>query len=115
MRGWPAYRHRYDNLSATWPRFLLRVMVSAIYLGAVVTKLRLPDFANGDLLMFSLLDDRWGGGRLGMWLATQPRLLVLASFATILFEMVAARAAVDSAERGGRCWAGRRVPPGRSA
>jgi len=76
-------------LSPCWPRFLARVMISAVYLGAVVTKLRLTDFANGDLLMFSLLDERWGGGRFGMWLATQPRLLVLASFATILFEIAA--------------------------
>jgi HTTM domain len=77
-------------LSACWPRFLARVMISSVYLGAVVTKLRLPDFANGDVLMFSLLDERWGGGRFGMWLATQPALLVLASFSTILFEMAAA-------------------------
>ena len=83
-------RRRLQLLSANWPRFLMRVLVSSIYLGAVVTKLRLPDFANGDLLMFSLLDDRWGGTRLGMWLTTQPRLLVLVSFATVLFELAAA-------------------------
>lgn len=83
-------RTDFIPLSPRWPRFLARVLISAVYLGAVVTKLRLPDFANGDLLMFSLLDERWGGGWLGMWLATQPRLLVLVSFATILFEMAAA-------------------------
>ncbi|MFQ5731224.1 MAG: HTTM domain-containing protein [Planctomycetaceae bacterium] len=76
-------------LSPRWPRLLMGVMVSAIYLGSAVTKLQTPGFANGDAIRFSLLDLRWGGGRIGMWLATRPNLLVLASFATVLFEMTA--------------------------
>jgi len=77
------------QLSPRWPRLLMRVLLSSIYLGAVITKLRMPDFANGDVLTFSLLDERWGGNRLGMWLSTQPRLMILLSMGTILFEMAA--------------------------
>lgn len=73
-------------LSPAWPRRLMQILFCIVYLGAAVTKYRTPDFANGDLLYFSLLDPRWGGERMGMWLATQPKLLVLASYATVLFE-----------------------------
>ncbi len=74
-------------LSPAWPRRLIQLLFVSIYFGAALTKIRLPDFANGDLLMFSLLDDQWGGGRWGLWFSTQPRLLILASIATVLFEL----------------------------
>ena len=72
--------------SPVWPRRLIQLLLCSLYLGAALTKIRQRDFAVGDLLMFSLLDDMWGGGWPGMWLATQPRLLVLASLLTIFFE-----------------------------
>lgn len=78
------------RISPAWPRFLMRVLVSAVYLGAVATKIRMPDFGSGDLLTFSLLDHRWGGGRFGMFLATRPKLMILLSYAATLFEMSAA-------------------------
>ena len=78
---------RFTRLSLAWPRRLIQVLVIAVYLGGAITKLRLPDFANGDLLMFSLLDDQWGGGYLGHWLSTKPNLLILASIGTVLFEI----------------------------
>ena len=74
-------------LSPRWPRLLMRMFLASVYLGAAVTKLKLPDFATGDLLMFALLDDLWGGTWLGQWLAVHPRLLPLVSLATILFEL----------------------------
>jgi hypothetical protein len=74
-------------LSPLWPRRLMQILLCTIYLGAVITKVRRRDFATGDLLMFSLLDDRWGGGWFGQWLSTQPHLLVLASMSTIFFEI----------------------------
>lgn len=80
-------RYRLMPLSPVWPRRLMQVLVASIYLGSAVTKIRLPDFANGELLMFSLLDDQWGGGYLGLWLSTRPKLLILASMATLLFEI----------------------------
>ena len=75
-------------LAPAWTRWLVRLLVCSVYLGAAVTKIRLPDFATGDLLEFSLLDDAFGGRWLGLWLATKPKLLILASFATILFELL---------------------------
>jgi hypothetical protein len=78
---------RFTQLSLAWPRRLIQVLVIAIYLGGAMTKIRLPDFANGDLLMFSLLDDQWGGGYLGHWLSTRPNLLILAGIGTVLFEI----------------------------
>ena len=75
-------------LASAWPRWLARLLVASIYLGAAVTKIRLPDFATGDLLEFSLLDDAFGGRWLGHWLSTRPKLLILASFATIAFELL---------------------------
>jgi hypothetical protein len=80
-------RCQFSQLSLAWPRRLVQVLVMAVYLGGAMTKIRLPDFANGDLLMFSLLDDQWGGGYVGQWLSTQPNLLILASIGTILFEI----------------------------
>lgn len=75
-------------LASKWPRFLAGLLVASIYLGAAVTKIRLPDFATGDLLEFSLLDDAYGGRGIGLWLATKPRFLVLASYAVIAFELL---------------------------
>lgn len=80
-------RGRFIRLGAAWPRRLMQVFVCSIYWGAAMTKLRLPDFATGDLLMFSLLDDQWGGSGWGLWLSTQPRLLTLLSMATVFFEI----------------------------
>lgn len=80
--------NRAIPLNSRWPGILARLLVASIYLGAAITKIRLPDFATGDLLEFSLLDDAYGGRWLGMWLATKPQLLILGSFATIGFELL---------------------------
>jgi hypothetical protein len=80
-------RKHYSRLSLAWPRRLIQGLVIAVYLGGAMTKIRLPDFANGDLLMFSLLDDQWGGGYVGHWLSTRPNLLILASIGTVCFEI----------------------------
>jgi hypothetical protein len=83
-------RRKWIRLTPAWPRRLMQFLIASVYLGAVITKIRLPDFGTGDLLMFSLLDDRWGGTWLGMWLSTQPRLLMLASYGTVLLELAGA-------------------------
>jgi hypothetical protein len=43
-----------------WPRRLMGILICSVYLGAAVTKIRLPDFGTGDLVMFSLLDPAGG-------------------------------------------------------
>jgi hypothetical protein len=74
-------------LSSVCPRRLIQILICSIYLGAVVTKIKSPTFANGDLLTFSLLDDRWGGGRFGMWLTTVRHVPLLMSWGTLAFEL----------------------------
>ncbi len=69
-----------------WPRRLMQLLICSVYLGAALTKIKSPWFANGDLLMFSLLDDHWGGGAWGQWLSAQRHLPMLLSLATILYE-----------------------------
>eukprot|EP00913_Durusdinium_trenchii_P035264 g32994.t1 len=81
---------RLIQLTPVWPRRLMQVLISSVYLGAVITKIRLPDFASGDLIMFSLLDERWGGNWLGMWLAMQPKLLMFISYGTVILELAGA-------------------------
>ena len=81
-------RGRGVLLAPKWPRRLLGILVASIYLGAAITKIRLPDFATGDLLEFSLLDDAFGGRGIGLWLVTKPKLLVLASYAVIAMELL---------------------------
>ncbi|MBW3539518.1 MAG: HTTM domain-containing protein [Planctomycetes bacterium] len=80
-------RRRRTLLAAAWPRRLMQVLVCSIYWGAAVTKIRLADFATGDLLEFSLLSDAWGGTRFGLWLSTQRPLVVAVSIATVWFEL----------------------------
>lgn len=70
-----------------WPRRLMQIFLCSVYLGAAVTKLRLPEFAAGEVLEFSLLDDLWGGRPLGHRLLSHPALLQAASVGTILFEL----------------------------
>ncbi|MGE5193175.1 MAG: HTTM domain-containing protein [Deltaproteobacteria bacterium] len=74
-------------LSCACPRRLIQILVCFVYAGAAITKFKSSSFANGDLLMFSLLDDRWGGGRFGMWLTTLRHVPLLLSHATLLFEI----------------------------
>jgi hypothetical protein len=83
-------RKKWVRLTPAWPRRLMQFLIASVYLGAVITKIRLPDFGTGDLMMFSLLDDRWGGNWLGMWLSTRPKLLMLVSYGTVLLEMAGA-------------------------
>ncbi|MCH8830049.1 MAG: HTTM domain-containing protein, partial [Planctomycetes bacterium] len=82
-------RRRLTRLTPAWPRRLMQFLIVSIYFGSVVTKVRWPDFSRGELLMFSLLDDRWGGNWFGMWLATHPKFVVLASYGTLLIEFAA--------------------------
>lgn len=85
--GRPRLNHAIP-LNSRWPGMMVRLLVASIYLGAAITKIRLPDFATGDLLEFSLLDDAYGGRWPGLWLATKSRLLIVCSFATIWFELL---------------------------
>jgi hypothetical protein len=82
------YRGARCQLSSAAPRRLIQILICFIYAGAAITKFKSPSFANGDLLTFSLLDDRWGGGRFGMWLTTLRHVPLLLSHATLLFEFV---------------------------
>lgn len=75
-------------LQPVWPRRMLQLLVCAVYFGAAMTKLRTPAFLTGDLLTFSLLDDYWGGGPLGIRLSSLPRVVLLLSLATVLFELL---------------------------
>jgi hypothetical protein len=77
------------RLTPLWPQRLMGIMLCAVYFGAGVTKVRMPEFASGDLLLYSLLDSVWGAGELGSWLASHPHLLALASLGVMLFELVA--------------------------
>lgn len=82
-------RRRLTFLTPAWPRRLIQILISSLYLQSVITKIQSPDFASGDVLFFNMLDDRWGGTWLGMWVATKPILLVAASWGTLFFEMAA--------------------------
>ncbi len=84
-------RRRYSSavpLSPVWPRRLMQLLVCSVYWGAAVTKIRLPSFATGDLLEFSLLDDAYGGTYLGHWLATHPEWLIVGSLLTVFYEVL---------------------------
>lgn len=76
------------RLDPVWPRRMMQWLVCAIYFGAAVTKLRTPAFLTGDLLGFSLLDDYWGGGPVGIWLSSMPHVVLGLSLATVLFELL---------------------------
>lgn len=75
-------------LAARWPRRLIQVLICAVYWGAAATKIRLAEFASGDLLEFALLDDLWGGRAAGRWIAGHTTLLQIGAFATLAFEML---------------------------
>jgi hypothetical protein len=76
------------RLSSAAPRRLMQILICCVYLGAAITKIKTPAFTNGDLLTFSLLDDHWGCGPAGFWLATMPHVTLMLSLATILYEIM---------------------------
>lgn len=75
-------------LQAVWPRRLMQLLVCSIYLGAAVTKLKSPQFVNGDILTFSLLDGDWGGGWFGQWLTTLPHMPMILSLLSLTIELL---------------------------
>jgi hypothetical protein len=87
-----AFSRRHDadrcRLSSAAPRRLMQFLICCVYLGAAITKIKSPAFTNGDLLTFSLLDDHWGCGRTGFWLASMPHVTLMLSLATILYEIM---------------------------
>lgn len=85
--GWTRGRASAVPLAVRWPRRLIQVLICAVYLGAAATKIRLAEFASGDLLEFALLDDLWGGRTAGRWLAGHTTLLQAGAFATLAFEI----------------------------
>lgn len=81
-----------NRLATPWPRRLLQLLVCAVYLGAALTKLKLPGFANGDLLTYSLLDEHWGSGSSGLaWgqrLVLHPQVVLVISQFVLLIELL---------------------------
>lgn len=81
-----------NRLAAPWPRRLLQLLVCAVYLGAALTKLKLPGFASGDLLTYSLLDEHWGAGSTGLaWgqrLVLHPQVVLVISQFVLLIELL---------------------------
>ncbi|MDA1015664.1 MAG: HTTM domain-containing protein [Planctomycetota bacterium] len=74
-------------LSPELSRRLMHVLLLSIYWGAAITKFHMPDFFNGELLEFSLLDERWGRPVIGHRLADFPRLLAIMGVATTMLEV----------------------------
>jgi len=76
------------RLASVCPRRLMQLLICCIYVGAAITKIKTPAFVNGDLVMFSLIDDHWGGSRLGIWLSTIPHLTLVLSLGIVLYELL---------------------------
>jgi hypothetical protein len=76
------------RLASVCPRRLIQILICCIYVGAAMTKIKTPAFVNGDLVMFSLIDDHWGGSRLGIWLSTIPHLSLLLSLGIVSYELL---------------------------
>ncbi len=87
--AWSA-RTRRDvcRTSSICPRRLMQILICSVYAGAVVTKIKSTTFINGDLVLFSLLDDRWGGSRFGMWLTTFRHIPLVLSWMTLVYEIL---------------------------
>lgn len=89
------YRQRGLDMNQPWAtplspelsRRLMHVLIVSIYWGAAMTKFHMPDFYNGDLLEFSLLDERWGRPVIGHFLSRYPRLLAMLGSVTTMLEV----------------------------
>lgn len=71
-----------------WPRRLIQLLVVSLYLGAAVTKLRMPGVANGEWLRQSLLNEDAGRHPLGEWLTLSGLAVLLLSYATVFFQIL---------------------------
>lgn len=74
-------------LSPELARQLIRILLMCIYWGAAMTKFRTDGYFNGELIEFSLIDERWGRPVLGHWLATFPKLLAVMAVTTVMLEV----------------------------
>lgn len=74
-------------LSPELARQLMRILLTCIYWGAAITKFRTDGFFNGELIEFSLIDERWGRPVIGHWVASFPALLAVMAVATVLLEI----------------------------
>lgn len=73
--------------SPIWPLRLLQIQMCYVYWGAAVTKIQQGSFISGELVTFSLLDDRWTGGGLAFPIALSPGLTILSSWSVLAFEV----------------------------
>jgi hypothetical protein len=71
-----------------WPRRLIQLLVVSLYLGAAVTKLRIPGVINGDWMVQSLLNEDAGRHPLGQLLAFSAPAVLLLSYATLFFQIL---------------------------
>ncbi|MEZ5940399.1 MAG: HTTM domain-containing protein [Planctomycetaceae bacterium] len=74
--------------ASAWPRRLMQILIAVVYLGAAVTKLRMPEYLSGDLMRFWMLTNTNFANPLGEWFSTNQVLIVAMCYITLLWEIV---------------------------
>ncbi|MCA8990643.1 MAG: HTTM domain-containing protein [Planctomycetaceae bacterium] len=74
--------------AAAWPRRLMQILIAVVYLGAAVTKLRMPEYLSGDLMRFWMLTNTNFANPLGEWFSTNQVSIVAMCYITLIWEIV---------------------------
>lgn len=82
------YESSPDAYAAVWPRRIMQALIGMIYLGAAFTKMHTPAFFSSDQMRQWMLTNVNHANPIGEWMAGYPETLVVAAYATILWEIL---------------------------
>jgi hypothetical protein len=87
MRIWDSERPAWA-LAPVWPQRLLMFLIGAIYLGAAITKLHMPEFLTGQAMAYWIMSNPNYRHFIGEWLSQSPSFLSASAHFTVFWELL---------------------------
>ncbi len=86
LDAWLSREQSVPSTCSVWPRRLIQLLIGIVYLGAVATKVKMPEFLSGDLMRFWMLTNTNFPNPVGEAMALHPALIVVMCYITLLWE-----------------------------
>ena len=74
-------------LAPIWPQRLLLILIGAVYLGAAIQKLHMPEFLTGQAMGYWIMSNPNFRHFIGEWLSQSPSFLIASAHFTVLWEV----------------------------
>lgn len=88
LDAWLAKYTPEQSASPVWPRRLIQLLVAIVYLGASVTKLKMPEYLSGDQVRYWMLTNTNFPNPLGEMMSQYPAAIAVMSYVTVIWEIL---------------------------